>query len=295
MFTAYILVCSDGTYHFGVTKNLNARLAYHEEGQNESSYTFTRRPIRLVHQKSFDDIRTAITYEAALKTKSNQEVAQIISGELQLDIATSAIIETSETETTSIISPASYLGNLAYFANIKPIQEIILDVNERFQKQSYRSRCTILSANGLQNLIVPVVRPNGKETLMNDILISYTEDWQKDHIKAIESAYRRAPYFEYYADELFEILQKKHEKLVDLSLELTHFLMSCFGIECKVRISQKEENSSIELKNEMYPKSRTNFQAQAYQQVLNKGDFENNLSAIDLLFNCGKNGINLID
>ncbi len=295
MFTAYILACSDGTYHFGVTKNLKARLTYHEEGQNESAYTFTRRPIRLVHQKNFYKIRTAIAYEAALKTKSNQEVAQIISGELELNIESNVTIETSETEIATIILPASYLGNLAYFANIKSNQEIVLDVNERFQKQSYRSRCTILSANGLQNLIVPVVRPNGKETLMNDILISYTEDWQKDHIKAIESAYRRAPYFEFYADELFEILQKKHKKLVDLSLELTLFLMTSFGIECKVRISQKEEKSSIELKNEMYPKARKNYQAQPYQQALNKGDFENNLSVIDLLFNCGKNGINLID
>lgn len=291
MFTVYLLACSDGTYHSGVTKNLEARLAYHAQGKNEHVYTFTRRPIKLVFKKSFDDIRTAVAFECELQKKSVPEVEQIINGELKIEVEPILTIKTSENQVKSIILPVSYFGNLAYFSNINSHQVVLLDVNERFQKQSYRSRCTIYSANGLQNLVVPLIRPNGKETLMCDVLISYNEAWQKDHIKAIESAYRRAPYFEFYASELFAIMQKKQERLVDLNLELTIFLITSFGLDCTVRFSDNTQESSISAKNELYPKARTNYQVNAYQQALNKGDFENNLSALDLLFNCGKEGI----
>lgn len=290
MFTAYILVCNDGTYHFGVSKNVEARVAYHVNGENKSSYTFTRRPVQLVFQKSFNDVREAIAFEKELCTKSTQEIEGIIASDLVLSIEPIASIKTTETKQKVIILPTSYLGNLAYLSQLKGHHKIILDVKERFQKQSYRSRCTILSANGLQNLVIPLIRPNGKETLMCDVLISYTESWQKDHIKAIESAYRRAPYFEFYAEELFLILQKKHKRLVDLNLELTAFLSKSFGFDCVIKLGSKDEKSSIATKNEMLPKARINYKANTYHQVLNKADFENNLSSIDLLFNCGKSG-----
>ncbi|NOQ72438.1 MAG: hypothetical protein GQ574_10580 [Crocinitomix sp.] len=294
MFIAYILACSDGTYHLGITNNLEARVAYHVDGKNANAYTFARRPVQLVFQKSFSDIRQAIAYDAELQTKSEQEVAQIISGKLAVKIESIAPIETTETARKPIILPVSYLGNLAYFSKVNTHQEVLLDVNERFQKQSYRSRCTINSANGLQNLVVPLIRPNGKESLLHEILISYTHDWLKDHIKAIESAYRRAPYFEFYGEELIAVLQKKHKRLIHLNLELTTFFITSFGIDATVRFADLGEESSIALKNEMLPKARENYQVKPYRQVFDNGSFENNLSVIDLLFNCGKDGVNLI-
>ena len=292
MFIAYLLACSDGTYHSGVTKNLEARLAYHEEGKNPDAYTFVRRPLKLVFQKSFDDIRTSIAFEAALQNKSPVEIEQIINGKLQLEVEISSEVPETNEDYSAIIIPSSYLGNLQYFAEIMQHQEVILDSNERFQKQTYRSRCSIYSANGLQNLIVPVIRPNGKESLMDAILISYAEDWQKDHIKAIESAYRRAPFYEFYAEDLFAIIQKKHIRLVDLNMELTVYLLNCFGIKFTVRFSEQKEESAIPLKNLLNPKSKIDYKVKPYQQALNTGDFENNLSLIDLLFNVGKEGLN---
>lgn len=291
MFTAYLLVCSDGTYHSGVTKNLEARLAYHEQGKNPDVYTFVRRPLKLVFQKSFDEIRAAIAFEGELQHKSTAEIEQIVNGELQLEVETKSEVQESSEDDSAIIIPSSYLGNLQYFSNLIEHNELILDINERFQKQSYRSRCSIYSANGVQNLIVPVIRPNGKESLMSAIRISYAEDWQKDHIKAIESAYRRAPFYEFYAEELFAIIQKKHERLVDLNKELTVYLLNCFGIKSAISFSDTDEESSIPLKNVMNPKLRSEFKVSAYQQALNTDDFEDNLSLIDLLFNVGKEGV----
>ena len=291
MFTAYLLLCSDGTYHSGVTKNLEARLAYHEQGKNPDVYTFVRRPLKLVFQKSFHEIPAVIAFEGDLQHKSTAEIEQIVNGELQLEVETKSEVQESSEDDSVIIIPSSYLGNLQYFSNLIEHNELILDINERFQKQSYRSRCSIYSANGVQNLIVPVIRPNGKESLMSAIRISYAEDWQKDHIKAIESAYRRAPFYEFYAEELFAIIQKKHERLVDLNKELTVYLLNCFGIKSAISFSDTDEESSIPLKNVMNPKLRSEFKVSAYQQALNTDDFEDNLSLIDLLFNVGKEGV----
>ena len=292
MFTVYILACSDGTYHSGVTKNLDMRLRYHEQGNNPDAFTFNRRPTKSVFEKSFSDVQTAVAFEAELQTKSTSEIARVISGKLIIETITTTPSDVEEMRSkTKLILPVSYLGNLAYFSQLHQIDELILDVNERFQKQTYRNRATIYSANGLQNLIVPVIRPNGKDTRMSEVTISYVEGWVKNHIKAIESAYRRAPYFEYYATDLFAILEENHGRLVDLNKALTIYLLDCFGIHTTVRLSNSTEESSIPMKILMNPKSRKNHENTVYRQVLNTGVFEGNLSLIDLLFNAGKSGI----
>lgn len=292
MFVVYILACSDGTYHSGVTKNLEMRLNYHEQGLNADAYTYARRPLKLVFQQSFSDVHTAIQFEVAIQKKSTQEIELLVLGKLTIEIESAKQNQTAKNQPTSaLIIPISYLGNIAYFAALSEVDEVILDVNERFQKQTYRNRCTICSANGLQNLIIPVIRPNGKETHMSELLISYSENWQKDHLKAIESAYRRAPFFEFYADDLFAIIQTKHKKLIDLTRALTVYLLDCFGMNTDVRFSHQNENSSIPMKILMNPKSRKNHKVAPYQQVLNSGTFEENVSLIDLLFNVGKSGM----
>jgi putative endonuclease len=47
-YIVYILECSDGSYYTGSTDDLNKRLWQHEQGVEPSSYTYSRRPIRLV-------------------------------------------------------------------------------------------------------------------------------------------------------------------------------------------------------------------------------------------------------
>jgi len=47
----YILLCSDSSYYTGVTNNLDRRLYEHEAGFDPKSYTFKRRPLKLVFKK----------------------------------------------------------------------------------------------------------------------------------------------------------------------------------------------------------------------------------------------------
>ncbi|MFW1373579.1 WbqC family protein, partial [Vibrio parahaemolyticus] len=48
-----------------------------------------------------------------------------------------------------------------------------------------------------------------KKNITKDIKISYRDNWVQQHIRTLESIYNRAPFFEYYQDELKALLKRK--------------------------------------------------------------------------------------
>lgn len=292
MYFVYVLSCADKTYHYGVTRNLENRLAYHQNGENPNAYTFDRRPVKLCFEKAFKDVRKAnlfIEQFAAFKDDSWEE---LFTGKVVFEVTDLATEREIKRQIQSITLPATYLGNIAYLNQLRDKDELILDKNEPFQKQTYRSRCTILAANGIQNLIVPVIRPNGKATKMSEALISYVENWQKDHQKAIESAYARAAFYDFYGPDLLEIIGKKHERLIDLNLALTQFMVEAFKLNCTVRLGSETEATDRMGKMLAHPKTTIATPFKSYHQLHAQDQFAPNLSAIDLLFN---EGIMLVD
>ncbi|HZT12184.1 MAG TPA: GIY-YIG nuclease family protein [Candidatus Baltobacteraceae bacterium] len=63
----YMLLCADGSYYVGVTSALDERLWQHENGYFEECYTYTRRPLKLVHCSQFSEVADAIDWEKRLK------------------------------------------------------------------------------------------------------------------------------------------------------------------------------------------------------------------------------------
>lgn len=47
-YVVYILECSDGSYYTGTAADMSHRLLQHEQGAVSSSYTYGRRPVKLV-------------------------------------------------------------------------------------------------------------------------------------------------------------------------------------------------------------------------------------------------------
>ena len=83
----------------------------------------------------------------------------------------------------NVILQSVYAGNVNYYAAFLKADEVLIDVNEHFLKQSYRNRCVIAGANGPLNLIVSVKRKTGRIKL-KDVEIDYSENWQnhlQDH------------------------------------------------------------------------------------------------------------------
>ena len=85
-------------------------------------------------------------------------------------------------------------------------KEVILEANENFNKQSYRNRTYILGANGKLALTVPVQKGSQK-TLITEVKIDYSADWNRQHWQSIKSAYGKSPFFIHYADFLEPIYE----------------------------------------------------------------------------------------
>ena len=100
-----------------------------------------------------------------------------------------------------------------FLANPSAVQ---IEVMESFPKQTYRNRCTIATPDEPLTLTVPVKRVDSKQ-FTRDVEISYQKRWQHQHWIALVSAYKRTPYFDYYADFFRPFYEQETRFLVDLN------------------------------------------------------------------------------
>ncbi|MBT5337919.1 GIY-YIG nuclease family protein [Candidatus Falkowbacteria bacterium] len=78
----YILKCSDGSFYTGITNDLDARLSGHQRGLNSKSYTYSRRPVKLVYSNDFYDVNEAISLEKQIKGWSRRKKIALIEGRI---------------------------------------------------------------------------------------------------------------------------------------------------------------------------------------------------------------------
>jgi hypothetical protein len=187
--------------------------------------------------------------------------------------------------TTAYLPPVQYISK---FVSGEPL----IEIHENYQKQSYRNRCCIYGANGVQSLVIPVKKAHGQKMPVSEVEIDYATNWQHTHCKAIESAYRLSPFYEYYADELEAVLLQPTVRLIDLNTELLKQLFRWIGIAVEINFTQDwSPITGNDYRKIIQPKSELkdeNFKPLHYQQTFNERfGFQPNLSIIDLLFNEG--------
>ena len=129
-----------------------------------------------------------------------------------------------------IVLSTAYLPTIEYFAFIAKSEVFFLEGCETFQKQSYRNRAYILTAGGVQSLILPT-RHDTQRCCIRDVRIDYKDKWQLKHWRAIETAYSGTPYFLYYKDFLYPFFEKKYDFLFDYNTELTLTLLKLLKIK----------------------------------------------------------------
>jgi len=80
----YILECSDNSFYVGVTNDVGRRFIEHQSGVHEDSYTFSRRPLKLVYCKQFRSPIKAIDYEKQLKGWTRAKKVALIRNDFDL-------------------------------------------------------------------------------------------------------------------------------------------------------------------------------------------------------------------
>src|SRR5277367_1216320 len=127
------------------------------------------------------------------------------------------------------ISQPTYLPWLGYFDLIDQVDTFVFLDDVQFEKQSWQQRNRIKTPTGLQWLTVPVVFRGRLEQKIKDVQIRVPDFW-RDHIRAIELNYRRAPFFDHYYEQLADILRSGGTELSRLNERLIEFFMNSLGL-----------------------------------------------------------------
>ena len=187
---------------------------------------------------------------------------------------------------------------------------VYIEACENYQKQSYRNRCRFYAADGVQTLSFPVVHEGGTHKLpISEIRIDWSKPWLIQHKRAIISAYRTSAYFEYYQDELFGILDCRHERLIDFNMDILKFFIEKTGLAIDLRLTEEYSRDAVitaadgtqtvcdDLREIIHPKrpdtilKDLHMEKPYFQVFAPKYGFQSDLSIMDLLFNEGPESI----
>jgi hypothetical protein len=191
----------------------------------------------------------------------------------------------------NILIYPTYFPSISHFVAMAQADGVTLETEDNFQKQTNRNRTYIYSPNGIQLLNIPIKHSRNKHQKTKDVRLETAFDWQKQHFKSLEAAYRTSPFFEYFEDSLMPIFTKKHEFLMDLNLETMAIVSKCLGMDLKYDKTLEyfhEVPQYTDFRGLVQGKKDTS-EFDGYTQVFGeKFGFLNNLSILDLLFNEGR-------
>lgn len=192
-----------------------------------------------------------------------------------------------------ILIHPTYFPSVSHFAAMLQADSVTFEVDDNFQKQSNRNRMYIYSANSLQLLNIPVKHSKDERRKYRDIRIEPAFNWQKQHFKSLEAAYRTSPYFEFFEDDIRPVFEQKQTFLMDLNFQIHDIITRCLGIDLPYQktteyFREVDQTDFRPLVNGK--KDEHNFTP--YTQVFDdRHGFLNNLSILDLLFNEGRHAV----
>lgn len=196
----------------------------------------------------------------------------------------------------------TYFGPIQWYQKLYRYDQTLIEQYDSYQKQTYRNRCVIATANGLQTLTVPVEHDtlNIKNEILKvkDLRISDHNQWRRIHWNALQSAYSESPFFDYYADDIRLFFEKRYEFLIDFNEAIRQTVCDLLDIHPNVSYTSdfSLQPSAIddyrEVINAKHPQADADFQPRRYWQVFeDRHGFQANLSILDLLFNMGNEAV----
>jgi hypothetical protein len=183
-----------------------------------------------------------------------------------------------------------YFPSIPYIKELATADRIILEASETFQKQTYRNRCEIATANGKEALIVPVI--HGSSGFIKDIKIDYSQRWFQIHDRTLRAAYGKSPFFDFIMDDISAVLAQKTVYLWDLNYNMLTLCLEKLTLNKDISESNTYimpddlPENVIDMRGKINPQSnqhKRQIVSHGYQQVFGN-EFVTNLSILDLLF-----------
>lgn len=217
-----------------------------------------------------------------------------------------------------VIMQPSYLPWLGYFDLLIQANLFLFYDTVQYDKDGWRNRNRIKTANGPQWLTVPVLTSGLNKPLIKDIKINNREPWQRKHLKSLQMNYAKTKFYDETYPEVESVLSKDWEHLMDLNEAVIRKL--CGMLEIRTSIQRVSELSLDfdEGKNEkliqickhvgadefyeaaggkgyieesLFKENGIHLRFQDYKHPVYPqlyGDFVSSLSIVDLLCNCGR-------
>ena len=167
-------------------------------------------------------------------------------------------------------------------------------INSRYNKQTLTNRTYIDSSNGELMLTVPI-KHSGKNVprKFSEIKIDNSSNWKKTHFKSIKICYQSSPFFEFYEDDISFFYESDYEYLHQLNFASINLVCNWINLEMpkeNFNVQEKEFINLIYLSNTK--RTRELLEKKYTQTFQVSNGFINDLSILDLIFNCGPDSKN---
>ena len=206
---------------------------------------------------------------------------------------------------TTALLQTTYFGPIQWYQKLYRYDHCLIEQYDSYQKQTYRNRCLIATANGVQALTVSVEHSpltSHHSPLVKDFRISDHNQWRRVHWNALQSAYSESPFFDYYADDLHPFFERKYNFLIDFNEAIRQKICELIDIQPSVEYTSEyisaispQTSDITDYRNVIHakhPQPDDTFEAKRYWQVFqHKHGFLPNLSILDLLFCMGPESV----
>jgi len=184
-----------------------------------------------------------------------------------------------------VILPPRLCGGIELYVKAWVAGSYVMDWHVPFDKRDKAThRFTIADTRGRLDLTVPIAKPATSRCRWDEIEISTHGAWWDVHRVALESAYGRTPYFEFYIDRFMPMLtvgvDERYPRLCELADAWDTGIADILGLDKMMQPDASAEATPM--------CDVTACDAVPYRQVrADKLGFIPGLSVLDLIFNLG--------